>query len=351
MILDHLTLVGKDKTRTDAVRCVSLAHNEGNILAPFLQHYRRFGNIDFLIVDDHSTDSSRDFLQSQPDVTLFSPIAGSRYDLHKVYWRRELLDTYSQNSWCLVPDIDEHFVFSRMEGTPFSAFLFELKDEGVDAVLTAMVDMYGELPLADHVFSTGSLSDAFPLFDSPETASLGYRLIAPPPAYRSHFPSPAVMVFGGMRERLFVRARAPLSRWQRTLVDRFAAITDPLQPSCIQLSQHSIARLATNEHFDGHRFKTSKLGMIRWRRGFDFSGGAHAVNCRVRISKRLCAFLHFPVTRGVDGIEYVANRGQHSRGSYYYKRMLHAEKLLRRSAVCEISQRYVSSSSLGPLLR
>ena len=56
---------------------VALAHNEANLIQPFLAHYRALGPTHFIIVDDHSTDGTRAMLEGQPAVTLLRPVPGT----------------------------------------------------------------------------------------------------------------------------------------------------------------------------------------------------------------------------------------------------------------------------------
>ncbi len=230
-------------------------------------------------------------------------------------------------------------------------FISSLRREGADASLTVMVDMYGDMPLEDHVFTTGDLLGRFPFFDAPGPASQSYRLIAPPKRFRQQYPCPNVMAFGGMRERIFIRDYALLPPWHRFLIDRFAHIDGSPQPWAAKVGLHDIITSLTRESLDNHRLMASKLGLIKWRPGLKFSGGPHAVNAPLNVSSRRSAFLHFPITRGLKGIRYVANRGQHWRGSYYYKRILDTETFLKASPVYEASCRYDGPESLGAILR
>ena len=125
--MNLLTLISDVRITTDSILCVALCHNESNILQDFLEHYRTLGKVSFLIVDDRSTDGSREILLGQSDVTLFEPVDGSTYQEHKRYWRQQLLDYYGQDRWCLVPDIDEHFVYLGMESKPLSSLINDIE--------------------------------------------------------------------------------------------------------------------------------------------------------------------------------------------------------------------------------
>ena len=148
--------------------CLILVHNEFNILPQFFDHYRRFGAVQFLAIDDRSTDGSRAYLAAQPDVALFEPQDGTAYKSHKRQWRGEPLDAYGTGRWCIVPDVDEHLIWRGFEDRSFSDLVADLDREGAQGIAGTMVDMYADKPIAEH-FSTDvpHWSTSFPYFDDP----------------------------------------------------------------------------------------------------------------------------------------------------------------------------------------
>jgi hypothetical protein len=57
---------------SDEILCCTVARNEAARLPHFLDHHRKLGIDRFLVVDNGSTDESRDYLLSQPDVHVWS---------------------------------------------------------------------------------------------------------------------------------------------------------------------------------------------------------------------------------------------------------------------------------------
>ena len=139
--LEHLVHVSGDAPRDGDISCVVLVHNEINILPQFFAHYRAFGPIRFLVIDDSSTDGSSDFLAMQPDVTVFTPQPGSTYQMHKKQWRSELLDRFAVGQWCLAPDADEHLVWRDAERRSFCKLIADLESEHAEGMAASMVDM------------------------------------------------------------------------------------------------------------------------------------------------------------------------------------------------------------------
>lgn len=331
---------------------VALAHNEANLIRPFLAHYRKLAPMHFIIVDDRSTDGTAGLLAAEPDVTLLRPAPGSTYAEHKLAWRRELLDRHAAGRWVLLPDLDELFVFADMERTALPAYLAALEAERAEAVLTVMIDMYADLPLSDHVYprdATQTLLQAFPWFDGPGPAPHGYHFLYGSAKARRAAATPPLLVHGGLRDRLFrVPERRP-GRLAMALLDGVAGLNGPVTPRGAALLKHRLSRRLTRGFFKG-ALEMQKLGLCRWRPGTSFVG-AHRLREPYRMSESIAAFLHFKFTRGTAGLAYTAARGQHFADSRHYRDMLDATEILGRSPVFEGSRRYEGSPSLQGILR
>ena len=348
--LQHLSrLGGPARSATGTIPCLALAHNEANIIGAFLDHYRALGPVSFIIVDDHSTDGTREFLQSQPDVTLYQPRPGSTYSRDKRAWRSEILDACADGRWCLVSDIDEHLVYRDMANTPLQSLIAELEREGAEALLCVMVDMYADKPLAEHEFKGGSLREAFPLFDRIEKQN--YRFLMPPSRFAEKYPTPPRFVTGGLVERLFSdpnkKPPTPLARY---FLKRYADLSTPHNLSTSGRMMNRLARILLKNHLPPLPLDLTKLALLRWHKGMQFSGGSHATNRPMRLSEKRGVMLHYRFTRGAEGIRYLAERGQHAEGGAYYARFLD-EKMTSRSPAGPLTSTYGGETSLGDLLR
>lgn len=347
--MKYLSLLSREKIEQDTVLCVALCHNERNILGEFLDHYRSHAKVSFLIVDDRSNDGSTEFLLEQPDVTLFQPTPDSTYQEHKRYWRQQLLDRYGHGKWCLVPDIDEHFVYLGMEDKPLLELIAEIEREGSDAMHGIMLDMYSDKPLADHVYTGGGLRSTFPFFDGPES----YWVMATPAGFRSKFPSPSAMVFGGMRERVIFSTGWPSSLFRRIL-SRISGLPFLEARSQFALYKYELVRRAVfymSDTPDMPPLNSTKLPLIKWQKGYFFNGGAHALNIKIRLYSKSAALLHYRFTRGLEGLKYSTVRGQHAAGGSYCGKMLDAANSYQQTPVYAHTRRFVSSDSLRELLQ
>ncbi|MCL3881579.1 glycosyltransferase family 2 protein [Marivita sp. GX14005] len=346
MNMKSLRQAGPSRFDPSALPVVALAHNEGNILPEFLAHYRALGPVTFLIVDDGSTDDTADILVDASDVTVFHPADGTSYSADKATWRSELLDLHADGRWCLVPDLDEHFVFTGAD--TLRGYIDQLEAEGADAVVTLMIDMYGDLPLRDHVYPGNSglrLSARFPHFDGPDQ----YAMRRSSHVSRKTYPTPPVVFHGGLRSRLqrgeLLAGASPIVAW---VLSNRLGLDRPLNGPPGILRRLLIEPMA-RRHFAGDRNLT-KLGLLRWQAGMRFNGGAHKLTRQRTVSESIAGFLHYPITRGAEGVRYIAERGQHASGGKQYKSLL-TEGRLDRSPVYPGTRTFQTPDDLGGLLR
>ncbi|MFP4274237.1 MAG: hypothetical protein ACLFRU_04360 [Paracoccaceae bacterium] len=168
-------------------------------------------------------------------------------------------------------------------------------------------------------------------------------------AARRRYPAPPVVYTGGVRERLFypVTSPGPLTR---LVLDRLYAIDGPVNAGPVRALLQRVARPLGGLALQA-RLNLTKLGLIRWQAGLRFNGGAHKVTRAIPISESRAVFLHYPFTRGREGLEYIADRGQHAQGGSYYARMLARDEVLAVSPAGAGSARYTGPASLGALLR
>lgn len=351
--MQRIARITPDRHSPDALPVVALAHNEANILGDFLAHYRSICTPSFLIVDDQSDDGSFEMLAEQPDVTVFRPVAGSTYARDKAQWRSDLLDTFCDGRWCLVPDLDEHFVWAGMPALSLASYIAQLEAEGAQAVATLMVDMYGDMALGDHVHPKGSdmrLRQRFPLFDGPAPFPDGYFMRPISARRRRDYPTPPVAFSGGARNRLFHFNLTRANALQRWLIERYLRPDRAINISGLEEQAQALARLLTRRLMRG-ALNNTKLGLLRWQSGWRFNGGAHKLDAPVPVSESIAAFLHYPFTRGREGIAYIATRGQHAEGSRFYREILEVGGPLDRSPVFAYTRRFDGVADLAGLVR
>ncbi len=110
-----------------------------------LDSYRALGVDHFFITDNGSDDGTFEYLEAQPDVSLFLNQNSFAEAHFGIYWTNELMQRFGVGHWCFHVDMDELFVFPHMdEGRKLSDFLAYLDKNGSESVMSYMLDIYPE---------------------------------------------------------------------------------------------------------------------------------------------------------------------------------------------------------------
>ncbi len=239
----------------------SVVYNGMDYLPPYFDHYRALGIKSFVIVDNDSSDGTRDYLAQQPDVCLYAHSGSFRAAAHGVAWINPLIQRYARGKWALFVDVDEHFVFP-------------LSDQG-----RSIVD------LVDYAQSIGAGSFAsfmLDLFATPRSFAKGFsghRYFDPQYLRYPSVAPPFITVQGGVRGRLtgrhFLITKSPLVRVDRDLhftennhhhsyLTTSDVTTALLHNKFVGDTQHKFTEAVTRgEHFLGGRFYRDMLARMR----------------------------------------------------------------------------------------
>jgi glycosyltransferase involved in cell wall biosynthesis len=248
--------------------------NELLRLPAVLDHHRRLGVDQFFIIDNGSSDGTREFAAAQQDVNLYSAdgsYAESRFGME---WLRPLQDEFASRKWALTIDADELFIYPHWEQVQLRDFCSYLDGKGAGAVFSVLLDMYSDRTVQDTSYSIGeSLLNACPYFDPGP-----YRIIR-----GAAFPP--IELRGGPRDRVF---------WSPDT--KFAS------PSM------------------------SKVPLVRWRPGYRYVSAQHFMRADAALSEVTGALLHFKFLYDFhERARREVERGEHFDGAREYK--LYLQKL------------------------
>jgi hypothetical protein len=143
-----------DQIRPDDVLVFSTLRNEKIRLEFFLKYYRDMGVNHFLIVDNGSDDGSREYLQDQPDVSLWQSENSYKRARFGVDWLNWLQSRHGHGHWTLVVDVDEFLVYPFCDTRPIRALTDWLDASSIRSFSAMLLDMYPKGPI-----------DAFPYRD------------------------------------------------------------------------------------------------------------------------------------------------------------------------------------------
>ncbi len=196
-----------------AILAFVTVRNEAVRLPYFLQHYRKLGVGHFLFVDNASSDGTAALLAGQPDVSVWTTVAGYKASRFGLDWLTWLMRRHGSGHWCLTLDADELLVYPYHETRPLLALTERLAAEGRQSFGALMLDLYPQGPLAAQTYAAGQDPvDVLPWFDS------GNYVVQVQPKMRN------LWIQGGVRARAFFAAdprkaptlnKVPLVFWRR----------------------------------------------------------------------------------------------------------------------------------------
>lgn len=202
-----------DMIRPHDLLLFSTLRNERVRLPYFLRYYREMGINHFLIVDNDSDDGSRDYLQQQPDVSLWCTGHSYKRSRFGVDWLNWLQGRYGHGHWTLVADPDEFFVYPFCDTRPLRALTDWLDASSIKSFSAMLLDMYPKGPFDAEPYREGQ--DPFEIakwFDSgnytfSRNARFGNLWIQGGPRAR--------MFFADVPERAPALNKVPLVKWHR----------------------------------------------------------------------------------------------------------------------------------------
>jgi len=214
------------KIRPDDVLLFVTLRNERIRLPYFLKYYRSLGINQFLVVDNGSTDGSREYLENQDDVSIWSTNASYKRARFGTDWLNWLLRKYAVGHWTLVVDVDEFFVYPFCDTRPIRALTDWLDASSIRSFGAMLLDMYPKGPVAAQPYDDGQ--NPFEIaswFDSgnyqiSRNEDYGNLWIQGGPRSRVFFPDTP--------ERAPALNKVPLVKWQRKYT--FASSTHMLLP-------------------------------------------------------------------------------------------------------------------------
>jgi hypothetical protein len=118
-------------------------------------------------VDNDSTDGSREWLEAQSDVSIWTSQASYKASRFGMNWLGWLQMRYGHSHWCLTLDADEIFIYPDHAHTDLRVLTRWLRDQRISCMSAMMLDLYPKGPLSTAVMTEGETPlDALGWFDA-----------------------------------------------------------------------------------------------------------------------------------------------------------------------------------------
>lgn len=189
---ESLTRLSDAQNPSKSPVVISVIKNELDRLPEFLTHYRSLGITRFCIIDNDSTDGSREFLLEQDDVEVL-------FTDRPFFWQRKhawitiamMMIGRGSKSWFVVVDADEHIVYEAAPNRKIEDVIATLERRGISRIRGCLIDMYDDGPLLKDTDRSKTLRERYPYFDSTGYVEAKYKEIM------SRKGGPRQRVFGG----------------------------------------------------------------------------------------------------------------------------------------------------------
>ena len=207
----------------DRLTLFSIFKNEIFFCKAFFDHYRRLGVEQFLILDDGSTDGTREFLCGQNDCVLLSSALGfedpveyfptsgvQRSTRAAIFLKAAIPQFFLRDKYSIYADADEFLILPPGMRDLFDV-LEVLRREQVGAVVSSLIDFYPRNiseTVSEKPDSSHRMFRMFPYFDCRRLVRLSFRG-KPVPVYPSKLRDLAVeyglRVESRLRKRILQR--------------------------------------------------------------------------------------------------------------------------------------------------
>lgn len=223
--------IGPARPAGRGVLVVSPYYGNDRLLQAFLDHHRKLGVEEFVLLDLSVEGGLAAALAEERDCAVWRP-RGEPDPGRAIYWLNYLRRRYGTGRWCLSLEPNELLVFSRSECRELRDLTDFLEAERRNHLYAVVVEMYGDRPASMLSLKPGEHPlSALPYFDA-----LGYATTGPH-RYRN------VVVRGGVQRRTLywdmprrspALNRVPLVKWRWNYL--YVAGTRLLMPSRLNTS-------------------------------------------------------------------------------------------------------------------
>ncbi|MEO1424933.1 MAG: glycosyltransferase family 2 protein [Pseudomonadota bacterium] len=142
-------------TSPEDILLFATVRNEADRLPYFFDYYRRLGVDRFFFVDNGSDDGTREWLEAQPDTSVWTTTASYKRARFGCDWINGLLARHGRGHWVLVVDVDEFLVYPHSDVRPLRALTEWLDASAVKSFAAMLVDMYSTRPIEEARYTPG----------------------------------------------------------------------------------------------------------------------------------------------------------------------------------------------------
>ena len=137
---DRLTLMDEGRMDETLPAIICVVKNEADKLRAFFDHYDRLGRVNYLFIDNGSTDESVAMMKAHNARIYTTDEAFST--VRKSAWIELVYTTLPEGMWTILLDADELLVYDGYEQLPLNELLAAFDRHGMDTAGAVMIDMF-----------------------------------------------------------------------------------------------------------------------------------------------------------------------------------------------------------------
>lgn len=142
---------------TDELIVLCLLRDGRAYVRSFVEHYLSLGVRHIFFLDNGSTDGTVEVAREYENVTVLR--SELPFKVYQVTMKQYLIERFARGRWSLCVDMDELFDYPYSDVVSLNSFLSYLNERSYTALVTQMLDMFPEKPIADNAESGSSIAD------------------------------------------------------------------------------------------------------------------------------------------------------------------------------------------------
>lgn len=133
----------KKSIEYDAPLVICVVKNDLVRVQMLLNYYRKIGIKCFAFLDDNSNDGTREYLNNQEDVIVYT--SNKEYStVRRQVWINKMIDDLGINKWFLIIDSDEVFDYDKKNNETIQEYIKKLENNNETRVKSILLDMFSE---------------------------------------------------------------------------------------------------------------------------------------------------------------------------------------------------------------
>lgn len=252
--------------KPDEIWMIVVCRNETLRLPYMLKYHFDMGVSRVLLLDNDSSDGTREIVRDDPRIHVFSSQEKYRGPL---YWQEPLLRQYAVGRWCLVLDADELFVYPHMDRLNLPDLAACLEGQGAAALHSLFIEMFSQEPIGEVAYQEGAdFREAASWFDAQGYVQKKYHRVF-------HGEAPESIYMGGTRTRMFQEefgcSKYPFFKYSPNLFLRRGLHT--IEGAKIAEEQGAILHFKYLQDFKDKAFREAQRG-VYWNASAEYKSYA-----------------------------------------------------------------------------